>query len=114
MVFTVLLVMALPYIAGDTNVEYVENVLPEVDSIELIKPEPTLLYGFEVDSLIVIEDKIRRNQNLSHILSKHNVDHQTIYQLDRASRTVFDVRKILANKKITLICYPDSLRTVRQ
>ena len=79
LIFVVLLVMSLPYIAGDTNVVYVENVLPQPDSAKLVKVvEPTLLYGFEVDSLIVIEEKIRRNQNLSHILSKHNVDHQTI------------------------------------
>ena len=107
------ILIALPYLSNDTTVEFSENPIPEPDTVEIIEPEPTILYGFEIDSLLVIEDKIRRNQNLSLLLTRHNVDHQTIYELDKASKSVFDVRKIAANKKITLLCYPDSIKTVK-
>lgn len=107
------ILVALPYISNDTTVEFSENPLPEPDTVTIVEPEPTLLYGFDIDSLLVIEDKIRRNQSLSILLTKHNVDHQTIYELDKASKSVFDVRKIAANRKITLFCYPDSTNTVK-
>jgi len=107
------ILVALPYISNDTTVEFSENPLPEPDTVTIVEPEPTLLYGFDVDSLLVIEDKIRRNQSLSILLTKHNVDHQTIYELDKASKSVFDVRKIAANRKITLLCYPDSANKVK-
>ena len=109
------ILFSVPYLTNDSQVEYTENLLPEpaADSILVPLYEPTLLYGFEIDSLVVLEDKIRRNQSLSNLLKRHNVDHKTIYELDKASKGVFDVRKIAANKKITILCYPDSLQTVK-
>lgn len=103
----------LPILSSELSEVEAITVEPEPDTLTVNLPEPKLLYGYEVDSLVVKEDKIRRNQNLSILLSKHNVDHQTIYELDKASKGVFDVRKILANKKITLLCKPDSLETVK-
>lgn len=90
------------------------STLEEQDSIaNIIKPEPKRLYGIIVDSMLVIEDKIRRNQNLSEILSTYNVSHEKIFQLASASKTVFDVRKIVPNRKYTMICYPDSMKTAK-
>ena len=63
--------------------------------------------------MTVIEDKVKRNQNISEILSGYNVSSQTIFDLANKSRDVFDVRKIAANKKYTLICEQDSMRTAR-
>ncbi|MTI22707.1 peptidase M23 [Fulvivirga sp. RKSG066] len=84
------------------------------DSVEVIKPpEPKKLYGVVVDSMVVIEDKIKRNQNISEILSNYNIPSESIYKLAKASKEVFDVRKLAANKKYTLICTPDSLKTAR-
>ena len=72
-----------------------------------------MLYGFEVDSLILIEGRIKRNQNLSEILDDYNISRKTIHDLAIASKPVFDVRKIVVNRKYTLICYPDSLKTAK-
>ena len=80
--------------------------------VEVI-PEPTLLYGMPVDSMLVIEDKIKRNQNISEILAAHNVSTEAIFKLAAMSRDIFDVRKLAANKKYTLICDQDSLKTAK-
>lgn len=82
-------------------------------NVTAIKAEPKTLYGLVVDSMVVIQDKIKRNQNISEILSAHNVSSEAIYKLASLSRDVFDVRKIAANKKYTLICDQDSLKTAK-
>ncbi len=83
------------------------------DSATLEVFEPTLLFGFEIDSMIVIEDRIKRNQNLSEILENYNISNKKIHDLALNAKPVFDVRKIVSNRKYTLICYPDSLKTAK-
>jgi murein DD-endopeptidase MepM/ murein hydrolase activator NlpD len=74
---------------------------------------PNFLYGMVVDNYTVIEDKIKRNEVLGDILMEYNVPANIIHQISKLSRNVFDVRKIAANKKYTLICDQDSLKTAK-
>ncbi|HEX6222903.1 MAG TPA: peptidoglycan DD-metalloendopeptidase family protein [Chryseolinea sp.] len=75
--------------------------------------EPNVLYGMVVDNYTVIEDKIKRNEVLGDILMQYNVPANIIHQVSKLSRNVFDVRKIAPNKKYTLICGQDSLKTAK-
>ncbi|HEY3404548.1 MAG TPA: peptidoglycan DD-metalloendopeptidase family protein [Ohtaekwangia sp.] len=75
--------------------------------------EPNVLYGMVVDNHVVIEDKIKRNERLGDILETYHVPAKLIHQLSQISRSVFDVRKIVPNKKYTLICNSDSLKTAK-
>lgn len=86
-----------------TNLE--EKAKVEHDSIpsEVLKPDPTILYGMVVDSFQVQEHAVKRNQSISDILLAYNVSHQTIFQLANVAKNVFDVRKIAPNKKYTVI-----------
>lgn len=84
-----------------------------IDSSAIEIKKPTILYGFEIDSMVVVEDRIKRNQNLSEILKNYNISYQKIHELAINSKPVFDVRKIVTNRKYTLICYPDSLQTAK-
>ncbi len=84
----------------------------EPDTIPEEVYEPTLLYGVVIDSMDVIQGKIKRNQNLSDILYPHNISFQEIDELARKSKDVFDVRKLVVNKEYTMICERDSLKTV--
>lgn len=84
-----------------------------IDSSAIEIKKPTILYGFEIDSMVVVEDRIKRNQNLSEILENYNISYQKIHELAINSKPVFDVRKIVTNRKYTLICYPDSLQTAK-
>ncbi len=92
----------------ELNAEWAEQ-----DSVVTEIFEPTLLFGIEVDSMVVVEDRIKRNQNISEILEKYNISYQKIHELAIASKPVFDVRKVVANRKYTIICYPDSLHTAK-
>jgi murein DD-endopeptidase MepM/ murein hydrolase activator NlpD len=90
------------------------DVSETLDSLAVeVEPEPTLLYGMVVDNHVVIEDKIKRNERLGDILSAYNVPARLVNQLSSISRSVFDVRKIAPNKKYTLICHPDSMKTAK-
>ena len=107
------------FIFWDSNLDFdnqhfeLEGQNELIDSSAMEIHEPTVLFGIVVDSMVIIENRIKRNQNLSEILSNYNVSHQKIYELAIASKPVFDVRKIISNRKYTLICYPDSLLTAR-
>jgi len=65
-------------------------------------------YGFVTDSFLVVKDKIRKNQNLSEILSAYGVPYATIDKIAKASKEVFDVRKLAAGKPYTIFCTKDS------
>lgn len=81
--------------------------------IDIAIKEPTVLYGMFVDDLVMVEDKIKRNEFLGDILSSYNVPAGLIHQLSTVSKNVFDVRKIAPNKKYTVFCSSDSLKTAR-
>ena len=84
-----------------------------MDTVPAIPAEPELLFGIPVDSFEVVESKIKRNENLSEILLPYNVSFASIAELVKNSREVFDVRRMAANKNITLFCDKDSARTAR-
>ena len=85
------------------------SVEQAVDSVKEEIYEPKKLYGIVVDDLDVVQHKIRRNQNISEILAPYNVKPAKIHQLAKASKEVFDVRKLATNKKYTLIYKADSI-----
>lgn len=83
------------------------------DTIEIIPPEPKVLFGLNIDSLQVVEATVQPNQFLSQILTQYNVSLGLIDKLAKASREVFDVRKIRANRNYTVLCGNDSLNTAK-
>ncbi|MCB0397869.1 MAG: peptidoglycan DD-metalloendopeptidase family protein [Flavobacteriales bacterium] len=87
-----------------TSEEHVEIIAPE----ELPQEEPLTRFGFLVDSFDIKEGHIRNNENLSTILAKYGVDYGTIDLLAKESRDVFDVRRLAAGRKYTLLCDKDS------
>ncbi len=118
---TFLLVSVAIYFVGQElntqqkQVEEKEVATQKADSLAILeaKVEPKKLFGFTIDSMVIVQDKIKFNENLSEILSKFNVGYQDVHQLAIQSKKIFDVRKIAANKPYTLICYPDSLHTAK-
>jgi murein DD-endopeptidase MepM/ murein hydrolase activator NlpD len=88
-----------------------ETVVVYDSASVLEEKEPSILYGMVVDNHVVIENKIKRNQHLSDILSPYNVSNKLIHEISQLSKGIFDVRKIAADKKYTLILAADSART---
>ncbi len=89
------------------------DTLQHADPPVMLPPEPRVLYGLNVDTFQIVEATVEPNQFLSQILTQYNVSLGMIDKLARASRTVFDVRKIRANRNYTLLCSNDSLSTAR-
>lgn len=84
-----------------------------VDDVDLNFAQPVYRYGLNVNNHIVIEEKVKKNEFLADILTAYNVPVKLINQLAALPRNVFDVRKIAPNKKYTLFCSADSLRTAK-
>lgn len=117
-IFIVLLIaVALFFILPKFNHSVKENQpiakIAVIDTVIAPVVKPKTLYGIVIDSLIVIEDKIKRNQNIAEILTAHNVTNEAIFKLAHASKEVFDVRKLVANRKYTILCERDSLKTAQ-
>ena len=111
--FVVLFLIFLAFIIYKVRKDQALLDEPELvltDSLDTFQiSEPKLLYGIEVDSFQIIEEKIKRNQFLGEILSKYQVSDQEIHDLSIKSKNVYDVRKLEARKKYTLLCTMDSL-----
>jgi murein DD-endopeptidase MepM/ murein hydrolase activator NlpD len=79
-----------------------------VSTVKINKPRQ--LYGMVVDSMQVVEEKIKPNENLSKILSVYNVSRDVISDLAEKSKEVFDLKNITAHSKYTLFCSKDSVK----
>ena len=78
------------------------NNVPEDNLGAFELNEPTLKYGFALDTFQVIEDVIAEGEYLSDILSRHGVSLLQIDKLAKNTREVFDARNIRAGKSYTL------------
>ena len=91
-----------------------EQATLDIDTVQVVMPEPTLLYNIPIDSFDVFEGKIRWGQSLSEILGDFAVTNEQIYSLANAAKGVYDVRLLKAGYKYTIIHERDSLKTARQ
>lgn len=94
--------------------KYQETEAVAIDSSEFkAPPPPKIMYGINVDSMTVEEGVIKRNENLSEILSKYNISPQTIFEISKLPRDSFNVRRLQSRKPYTIIHENDSLKTAR-
>jgi murein DD-endopeptidase MepM/ murein hydrolase activator NlpD len=84
----------------------------EISEVVKVAPEiPEMRFGIETKNYEAIEGKIRRNQTIADILLPYNISRKQIFELDKASKKVFSVRKLVVNKKYTLLYSVDSVKT---
>jgi len=111
--FVILFLIFLAFIIYQIRKDQVfpeESAVVTVETLDTVQTkQPKLLYGIEVDSLQVIEKNIKRNQFLGEILSEYQVSDQEIHDLSIKSKNIYDVRKLEARKKYTLLLTNDSL-----
>ena len=80
------------------------------DSLDTVQTIPSkILFGIPVDSFLIIENTIKRNQFLGEILSDYQVTDKEIHDLSIKAKDIYDVRRLEARKKYTLLCTNDSL-----
>lgn len=102
----------LDFTFGDERVPIVEpDSIATEDTVELKPTEPLVLYGIPADSFHVTEDKIKPNQFLHNILQPHGVSLQTIDAIGRKWKDTFDVRRMQANRKYTILSKKDSAKS---
>ena len=84
------------------------------DSVEVKQAKvPEFVYGYNLDSVEVIKETIKPNQNISEILQNYHIPYATIAELAEKSKEVFDVRKFRANAEYEVICTKDTGHTAR-
>jgi len=98
LIFTFLLGCNTTPESNTTNQSIIENV-----------HVPTIAYGINVDTLTIVTAKVKKNEFLSDILIKYGVSYGDIDYIARHTKDVFDVRKIVAGNRYTVICTSDSL-----
>ncbi|MEP1033972.1 peptidoglycan DD-metalloendopeptidase family protein [Ekhidna sp.] len=91
-----------------------EDTIAEIELDSSLFYIPTLYYGYPIDSFEISEGKVKWNQNLSEILSKFNISFQDIHTLAKNAKGVYDVRKLKAGSRYSIIHDRDSLKTARQ
>ncbi|MDW3197432.1 MAG: peptidoglycan DD-metalloendopeptidase family protein [Cytophagales bacterium] len=105
----------LIFLLNACHQDTIPNEVPitAVDTTAVVT-DPTLLYGFPVDSFQVTEKKVKWNESISDILSDYNIHHRQIFELANKAEGVYDVRRFKAGYKYTIISEGDSLNTARQ
>jgi len=66
-------------------------------------PQPTIQYGFVLDTFQVTRDTIQNNEFLADILLRHKVSFVDIDELARATKDSFDVRALRADRPYTIL-----------
>jgi murein DD-endopeptidase MepM/ murein hydrolase activator NlpD len=85
------------------------TITSDTDPVEPVKvPQPRMVYHLNLDTLDIEYGEVRRNQNLSEILSPY-VSMQTIDLISRTTRDTFDVRKIRPGNRYAVVTTKDSL-----
>ena len=72
--------------------------------------EPTIEYGFNVDTFLVVKNVIQSGQSLGKILSDYGVSYAQIDKIARKThRTVYDVRNLKAGHPYAIFCVLDTV-----
>jgi len=82
------------------------------DTVKTVAGAPdtvSLIHGIPVDSYNIVTGKVRRNQFISTILASYNVPWNTIEELLRENRKVFDPRKVRTGSSYSVFLTRDTL-----
>lgn len=104
-------VEAIFIVLGVTLIAWIFLRKQESELKQVVIPEenePILKFGLPVDSFYIEQGSIRRNQNLSDILLDQGISYQTIDEIARKSRPIFDLRRMKQGNNYYFFCSPDS------
>ena len=94
-----------------SNVEPVTELQP-TDTVfnKIVSPYTgTLLFGIQVDSYNIVNDRVRNNQFISSILATYGVPWNKIDQLLRDNNQTFDPRKVRKGSRYSVFLTKDTL-----
>ena len=82
--------------------------LEPIKSISVEEPSKKFVYGYDEDSVDIIESTIKQNQSLSDLLYPYHVSYQKINEIANAAKPVYDVKKLASGRKYEIISTKDS------
>ena len=82
----------------------------EAEKIEVLQEviEPSYEYNILLDSFHVTKGIVKSGQTMGEILYLNHIDHPKINSIVKKSNGIFDVRRVNAGKKYTVVCAADS------
>lgn len=84
-----------------------QSSTPKEEAVEIKEPKIEMRYGIAVDSFLVFDNRIKRNQNLAELLQPYKVSPQQIDQIAK-QKEIFDVRYMRFGKNYSVICNNDT------
>lgn len=101
----VLILFSIGIIGCGENDNTADVSLPK-DTITV--PKANMAYGLNLDSFIVKEGTIKKNQVISEILLLNHIPWPEIDRLSKKAKDVYDLRKLRSGKNYTVLCKKDS------
>lgn len=77
--------------------------------VEVQKPKPILVFGFNLDNFNLVNDTIQSGESFGAILDRHHVLYPKINKIATVIKDTFDVRRIRSGKSYTILTSKDSL-----
>jgi murein DD-endopeptidase MepM/ murein hydrolase activator NlpD len=110
-----LILIALLFITSCTSnkTKKVENTLSDSLTIAIPVKPVNLMFGLPIDSFVIENNTVKRNQFLASILLEYDIPYNKIDELANKSREIFDVRKIKVGNPYYMFLDYDSLHTAR-
>lgn len=109
LLFSIGIFTLVTFIFNSCRINSTKSESENIASHEVVDEEPiNLEYGIPIDSFKVESGKIRKNQNLSHLLLKNGVSAKTIDKISKLSN-VFDVRRMRSGNLYKMFLTKDSL-----
>lgn len=102
------IIIILVFYTVDFNSAISESELTE----EPVIRDPVQKFGLPVDSFLIEEGVVKRDQNLSDILIPRGISYYDIDRIARKSKSLFDVRKIKYKNPYFFFLKKDSLQTL--
>lgn len=77
------------------------------------QPLPVKKFGFIVDNFSVVQDTVRPGDSFGNILDNHGVNRGKVFKISNAVKDTFNVAKLVAGKKYTLLKSKDTSATAQ-
>ncbi len=77
--------------------------------VEVEKPKPIFIFGYNLDNYNVIKDTIKNGESFGVILDRHHVMYPKINEIATKIKDTFDVRRVRSGKAYTILASKDSL-----
>ena len=83
---------------------------PHIDSL-ITQIDTSTLYSYKRIDYKIDSGIVKQNQGLTHILPKFGISQSIIFNIAERFDSIFDVKKILPDKKYYMICKKDSVNS---